>query len=104
VNNIYPGSIQKLLIVDKYGLNSESMDVYYAEMILMMSGYEVDEPDYVLDEKTFGAIAQFQEDSGLYPYGVLDFTTQQALNDLLAEKTLEIDRQLSKALEILSKP
>jgi carboxyl-terminal processing protease len=103
-NGIYPGSVQKLSKVAKFTLDSESSEVYYAEMILALCGYDIDEPDYRLDKKTFAAIAQFQEESGLYPYGVLDFTTQQYLNDILKLKTLEMDKQLSKAIEILTGP
>lgn len=101
VNGIYPSSVQKLMKVAKYGLNSEGVDIYNAEMILTLCGYNIDEPDYLLDEKTFNVIAEFQRQNGLYPYGVLDFTTQQLLNDTLLKKTLEIDKQLAKAISVL---
>ena len=64
-------------------------------------GYSIDEPDMLLDEQSFKAIYQFQKDSGLYPYGVLDFTTQQALNNKLEQLISQHDKQLAKAYELL---
>jgi len=85
----------------KPGLGSEGIDVLNAEKILKLSGYKIDEPDMVLDQKTFEAIMEYQAKNGLYPYGVLDFTTQQYLNEDLAELICNIDRQYGKAVEIL---
>jgi len=103
VNGVYLYNIQKLQQIDKPGLGDEGLDVYNAEKILKLCGYDVDTPDMKLDEKTFQAIIKFQEDSNLFGYGVLDFTTQKALNDLFDAKTLEIDLQYAKALEVLGK-
>lgn len=95
-------SVKKLKKVSKPGLNTKSADVYNAEQILKLCGYEVDEPDTLMDKKTFNAVAKFQKDSGLYSYGVLDFTTQQALNEKLEGLVLKLDRQYTKALEVLN--
>jgi carboxyl-terminal processing protease len=84
-------------------LNSEGVDVYNAEKILKISGYDVDAPDMKLDAKTFNALKKFQKDSKLYPYGILDFGTQKALNKKLDALILTIDKQYAKALEILKK-
>jgi len=48
-------------------------------------------------------VAEFQRDCGLYSYGVLDFATQQALNDKLDELLLvkNRDKQYEKAVELL---
>jgi len=103
VNGVDVTSIQELSKVSKPTLNSESFDVLYAEMILKANGYDVDEPDYILDEKTYKAIAKFQKDNGLYSYGVLDFSTQDALNNTI-EYLLEIsDKCYLKAVEYLNK-
>lgn len=101
VNNIDVRSISKLRKTKKPTLNSDSVDVYNAEKILLLLGYEVDTPDTVMDEKTFKAVMEFQKSIGLFPYGVLDFSTQQALNDKLDELVKKIDKQYAKALEIL---
>jgi carboxyl-terminal processing protease len=77
--------------------------VYNAEKILRLSGYEVDMPDTRLDAKTSAALAEFQQDCGLWPYGTLDFATQKALNEKLDSLMLQIDKQYAKAVELLKK-
>ncbi|MGI6778512.1 MAG: S41 family peptidase [Acetivibrionales bacterium] len=94
-------NIQKLSRTTKPGINDEGLDVYNAEKILSLLGYEVGLPDYRLDEKTFNAVWKFRVDNGLYPGGILDFTTQEALNDKLDRLILEYDKQYVKALEVL---
>lgn len=101
-NGVYINSIQKLTLAWKPGLGDEGTDVNNAEKILKLLGYDVDNPDNVLDEKTFQAVWKFRTDKGLYPGGVLDFTTQQALNDELDRMILTHDKQYAKAVEILT--
>ncbi|HOM02226.1 MAG TPA: S41 family peptidase [Acetivibrio sp.] len=96
-------NVKKLRKVTKPSLNTESEDVLNAESILLVLGYDVDTPDNLMDEKTVRAVAQFQKDCGLYSYGVLDFATQQALNDKLDELILVNykDKQYEKAVNLL---
>lgn len=54
-----------------------------------------------LDAKTLKAIAQFQEDSGGTGYDVLDYTTQQWLNEKLDSLMLQFDNPYKKAIETL---
>ncbi|TYQ15319.1 UNVERIFIED_CONTAM: carboxyl-terminal processing protease [Acetivibrio alkalicellulosi] len=103
-NNTYDidlRSIEKLRKTVKPELNSESVDVYNAKKILKLSGYEVGDLDMLMDGKTFKSVAAFQKDEGLFPYGVLDFATQRALNKKLDELSYGFDRQYLKAVEIL---
>lgn len=95
--------VEKLRKVTKPSLNAQSEDVLNAEKILSALGYDVDTPDNLMDEKTVKAVAEFQRDCGLYSYGVLDFATQQALNDKLDELLLvkNKDKQYEKAVELL---
>lgn len=102
LGNINPKSISKLKKMSKPSLNTESTDVFNAESILLLSGYEVDTPDTLMDAKTVRAVADFQKDCGLFSYGVLDYTTQQALNDKLEELIVSTDRQYTRALELLT--
>ncbi|NLC67719.1 MAG: S41 family peptidase [Clostridiaceae bacterium] len=102
VNGIYLNNIQKLTKTWKPDLDDEGTDINNAEKILKVLGYDVDNPDNVLDEKTYQAVWKFRVDKGLYPGGVLDFTTQQALNDELGRIILTHDKQYAKAVEILS--
>ncbi len=103
VAGIDAAGIEKLNRTVKPGLNDVGPDVYNAEKILKVLGYDVDAPDMTLDQKTFKAVAQFQKDVKLYSYGVLDFTTQKALNDALNGILLKYDKQYAKALEVLNK-
>lgn len=64
-------------------LGTQYMDVFYAECILKALNYDVDTPDYKLDQKTFAAIKKFQKDSRVYSYGDLDYCTQTLLNSRL---------------------
>jgi carboxyl-terminal processing protease len=96
-------SIQKLTKTSKPDLDSEGVDVYNAEKILKILGYDVDTPDMKLDKKTFDAIWKFRVDNKLYPGGVLDFTTQGKLNSKLDDMLFELDKQYAKAVECLSK-
>lgn len=102
VNDTDVNNIEKLTKTIKPALNDEGIDVYNAEKILKISGYDIDAPDTKLDAKTSMAIAKFQSDQGEFSYGVLDFSTQQALNDKLDQLKLNIDIQYSKAIELLT--
>jgi len=103
VNDIKVNYIDKLTLTVKPELNSEGTDVLNTERILRASGYEVDSPDLILDSKTAAAISRFQQDKGLYPYGVLDFTTQKALNAKLRELQIKFDPQYAAAVQELNK-
>lgn len=88
---------------NKAQLGSVSLDVLAAEMILEELGYEINKPDGVYDEISFDQVIKFQEDSLLHPYGVIDFTTQDALYKALinhAENDME-DLQLKTAIDVL---
>lgn len=95
--------IPKFRKKDKPGLNHVSLDVLAAEQILSIIGYDIGEPDGVLDPVSFKAIKKFQLDNGLFGYGILDYTTQDAFDKALSEYiTRETeDTQLQKAIEIL---
>jgi carboxyl-terminal processing protease len=80
----------------------KGLNVYGAQQRLAYIGYDVDVTG-IMDQKTVDAIMKFQESEGLYPYGVLDWTTR----DRLKEKAIEVyysgteDLQLEKAVEEL---
>lgn len=88
---------------EKSQLGNVSLDVLAAEMILMELGYEIDKADGVYDTVSFEQVKKFQEDNLLYPYGTIDFATQDALYNALikyTENTIE-DLQLKAAIESL---
>ena len=88
---------------NKPELGNISLDVLAAEMILIELGYEINQPDGVYDILSFDHVRKFQEDNLLYPYGVIDFATQDALYNALIkhiESNLE-DIQLKAAIDAL---
>ncbi len=101
VNGVDVRSIEKLSKTVKYTIGSEGADVYHAENILKALGYNIDDPDSKYDKKTFEAIKEFQKKKGGYSYGIMDFTTQQWLNEELDKLLLEYDKQYAKAIEQL---
>lgn len=101
VDGIYLNSVQKLSLTWKPALGDEGLDVYNAEKILKLLGYDIEGPDTYLDEKTSSQISKFRTDRGFYPGGVLDFTTQKALNEAYEKIRLVYDKQYAKALELL---
>lgn len=78
----------------------KGLNVYGAQQRLQYLGYDLDVTG-ILDEKTFEAIKNLQESEGLFPYGVLDYTTR----DKIKERVVEVyyngseDIQLNKAIE-----
>lgn len=78
----------------------ESGDVLAFEQRLNALGYAIGVPDRVFNEQTFYAVKKFQEETGLYPYGVLDITTQLKIMEVLHGKRISLDRPLEKAIEI----
>lgn len=84
-------------------LGNVSLDVLAAEMILMELGYEIDKADGVYDQASFKQVMKFQEDNLLFPYGTIDFATQDALYNALIKylETNTEDLQLKAAIEAL---
>jgi carboxyl-terminal processing protease len=101
VNGVNIRSIDRLSVVTKPSYGSEGNDVLNAEKILKLLNYDIDTPDMTMDEKTVDAVYKFRVDSGFYAGDVLDFTTQNELNNRLGELILEYDMQYRKAHELL---
>ena len=83
----------------------KGLNVYGAQQRLGFLGYKV-KINGVMDWQTVTAMKAFQDKHKLYPYGVLDNSTRNAINDeiiryiagLVNDKT---DPQLSKAIEVI---
>jgi carboxyl-terminal processing protease len=88
---------------NKPQLGNVSLDVLAAEMILEKLGYEVGQPDGVYDKVSFDQVIKFQEDNLLYPYGIIDIATQNALYNalLMHMENAQEDLQLKTAIEAL---
>ncbi len=85
----------------RYTIGDEASDVLAIEERLSALGYNVGEVDGVYDKLTYQATMNFQASIGLFPYGVMDYTTQAGLNDAIEDLEIEIDTQIEKAFEIL---
>ena len=79
------------------------LNVYGAQQRLAFLGYGV-EATGTMDADTVAAVTKFQAESGLYPYGVLDYTTAAKLDEMAAYYAYGVateDMQLQKAVELL---
>lgn len=75
-------------------------DVLAIEERLRIYGFDIGVPDEIFDEKTYNATKQFQSFEELYPYGVMDFTTQAKLDNVLKTAEVRSDISYKKAVEI----
>jgi len=90
-----------LWIREKYDVGMASYEVYKAKVILKKLGYDVGIVNTVYDEVFKKAVTNFQDYVGLYPYGVLDYTTQDNINNIIRAKYINSDLQLAKAFEVV---
>lgn len=78
-------------------------DVLCYKQRLDALGFNVEIPNDVFDENMYYAVMDFQAITGLYPYGVLDFTTQLKIEDILKSlDEIEVDIQLEEAIKIFN--
>ncbi|MBO5734404.1 MAG: PDZ domain-containing protein [Clostridia bacterium] len=96
-------ALTPMTINARYTIGDEHSDVLAIEERLNALGYNVGEVDGVFDKMTHQATKNFQADTNLHPYGVMDYTTQARLNDVIEDYEVEIDTQKATAIEILSK-
>ena len=102
VSDIIITSIQKLTKTSTPGLNGQGIDVYNAEKILKVLGYEIDPPDTTLDSKTVKALKTYQKKTGLKVNGILDNRTQDALNNARTNLIEKYDNQYNQAVKLLN--
>jgi carboxyl-terminal processing protease len=101
VNDIRVNELRPLNVAVKPALDSKCNDVFSAECILKLLKYDVDTPDNILDKRTVAAITKFQKDNKVYGYGVLDYCTQNLLNEKLDKLKETQDAVYVKAVEVL---
>ncbi len=64
-------------------------------------GFEFMNMDDKYDDELVSAVTSLQAATGLYPYGVADFTTQAKISEKAQEATEVVDSQLIKAKELI---
>lgn len=101
INDVNLNGIRELTVTVKPGLDDEGSDVLNAQKILKILGYDLGPADGFLGEETARAVSKYRSDKKLWPGGVIDFTTQRALNEDLERLLKSHDKQYAKALELL---
>lgn len=93
------GSFSELIFEPKYSLGDKSAGVLAIKERLDSLGIFVGEVNDEYDSETEVAVTTFQRISNLYPYGVMDITTQNFLANTFMEATKIVDNQLKAAFD-----
>lgn len=98
-----PENLLPLEITRKPARGMRGSDIAAAQQRLAHMGYSITDEAGVFGSTTFSAVKAFQADAGVFPYGVLDFSTQRRLQQHYIHWLLapEQDLQLSTALYYL---
>lgn len=83
----------------KWRIGDEGKGVLAAKQRLRIMGYYYGEINETFDPLLENAVYKFQEDAGLYPYGVLDFSTQATLENKFYVIDVMVDDQFYAAYE-----
>ena len=83
-----------------YRVGDKGSEVEKAKKMLKKMGIFIGEVNDVYDENLRIAVTNYQKMDSLFPYGVLDITTQLNLYDALKTIKVESDDQLERALEM----
>ena len=86
--------------VTKFAVGNKGEGVRAAKERLYLLGYYSGTVDENFDASLEHAVTQFQADAGLYPYGVLDITTQVKIENTFAKLEVLEDFQLERAIEL----
>lgn len=82
-----------------YRLGDKGEEIQNAKEMLELLGLFYGEINDIYDENLKIAVNTYQEAKGLYPYGVLDLTTQMSLYDTVSASKIEVDDQLQAAID-----
>ena len=94
---------EPLTFEKKYYLGDSHPQIVALKERLRVLRYFGGDMDEYFDATLDAAVKRFQADTGLYPCGDLDFTTQTTINNLVLEAKVIEDTQLEKAYEYLTK-
>ena len=82
-----------------YKTGDKGEEIKNAKKILETLGIYIGEINDIYDENLKSAVKVYQQAKGLYPYGVLDLTTQYSLYDTMKTTEIEVDDQLQAAID-----
>lgn len=107
IKNVYEpydaSGLTPMTLSARYSLGDEATDVLAIEERLDVLGFYTGKVDGVFDSFTQKATEEFQAYTNLFVYGVMDYTTQNALNNEIEKAEVEVDRQFEKAYEMILK-
>lgn len=89
------------LFTAKYQRGDTGEGVLAIKQRLNALGYPVGEVDDQYDSELEVAVSTFQRNVGLYPYGVMDITTQTFLNNGINSYRKTVDEQYNTAMELV---
>lgn len=97
----YTNSDMKPITYEKVLKQGDSGDdVTAIKQRLDILGYNIDLSTNIFDEQLVFATKKFQETENLFPYGVMDITTQLALENIFIGQTVSDNAVYNKAIEI----
>ena len=85
----------------KYYGDEESEDILAVKSMLKYLGYKVTDKSNKYDQATKNLVKEFQKSQNLWPEGILDYTTQRKINEVVYNKYAEDDAAFNKAVEVL---
>lgn len=86
-----------------YRIGDKGAEIENAKKMLDRFGIFVGEINDIYDENLKIAVTTYQSVQGLYPYGVLDITTQHNLYEALRNSKVEVDDQLEAAKKMFGR-
>lgn len=89
---------------NKYNPGTNGLEIYFAEKILNSLGYDIAIPDLEYDRHSSAMMEKFQLENGLYPSGIIDYSTQARLNREIEKQVIANDAQYARARQIFSDP
>lgn len=84
----------------KWRVGDKGEGIKAAKERLALLGYKITSIDDIFNDELTEAVAKFQSDAGLFPYGVIDITTQVQMENKFAELDENVDMQLIKAYQL----
>ncbi len=93
-------NFETFTLLKTYKLGDKGKEVELAKRMLKEMGIYIGEINETYDDNLKIAVNTFQKIKGLFPYGVLDITTQMNLYDTLKTSKVEVDDQLQRAIDM----
>lgn len=96
------GYFETLKYENKFSVGDSDSQISVLKKMLAVLGYlSAGNTDEHFDMSLYNAVKEFQKENGLFSYGVLDFSTQIAINNMANDATYLEDTQLSEAIKVI---